>query len=83
MKYRLTFNEKLDGAEIVHEQESENLDYLKGQFDFYTMAEAALARMMGWETDEWENKRGWFFEAYDTENFSERRTMAQLVVVLD
>lgn len=83
MKYRLTIKERLDGNEVEYQSESEDVTYLKGQFDMYVMAESMLAELSGWETDEWENKRGWFFEAYDTDRYAERNTLTQLVVVLD
>lgn len=82
MYYKFRMKERLDGNELLYEEESSSLEELKEKFDFFVTAEKVLSDVLGWETDEWENKRGWFFESYDLKNDEERCTSIELFTVL-
>jgi hypothetical protein len=81
--YKLTIDERFNSfidASASVEKYSENLDELKKEFDNYVMLESLLATMIGWETDEWETKRGWYFEAYEVGDFENKQTRASLEI---
>lgn len=82
MYYKFRIKERLDGNELIYEEVSEDLSDLKEKYEAYTMAEKIMDEVLGWTIDEWVNKRGYFFESYDPEQFNERCTSIELIAVL-
>ena len=83
MKFRLKVKEKLFGNEVEVVNESEDFNALKDDFDLLVGTEKILADAFGLVYDEWENKRGYFFESYHEDCFNEVSTAIELVVALD
>jgi hypothetical protein len=82
MFYKFKIKERLDGNELIYEEVSDDIEGLKEKYELNTMAEKVMAEALGWTIDEWVNKRGYFFESYDPEQFNERYTSIELIAVL-
>ena len=82
MFYKFKIKERLDGNELIYEEVSDDIEGLKEKYELNTMAEKVMAEALGWTIDEWVNKRGYFFESYDSEQFNERYTSIELIAVL-
>lgn len=82
MYYKFTMKERLDGTEMVYEEESDDIEGLMEKFDNHTMLEKELDKILGWNITEFTRQRLWFFEAFDPKNPDERRTTIRLMAVL-